>query len=132
MPLRSSADSSTFSPLLPTPTVSRICTTCPEKPHCGNCGVPFMNSTTSFDFTSLSMNCSMLIFASFCGMSFEGRQPVNTTVMYVLQTVVHPKQNGGELACRASAPDGPIHLIAPDGHGISLRVVSQGGFFPGW
>jgi hypothetical protein len=26
-----------------------------------------MNSTTSFDFTSLSMNCSMLIFASFCG-----------------------------------------------------------------
>src|ERR1700761_6851605 len=38
---------------------SRICTTWPEKPHCGNCGVPFMNSTTSFAFTSLSMNCSM-------------------------------------------------------------------------
>src|SRR6266513_2924510 len=48
---------------------SRICTTCPEKPHCGNCGVPFMNSTTSFDFTSLSINCSMLIFASFCGVA---------------------------------------------------------------
>src|SRR5258705_4702060 len=45
---------------------SRICTTWPEKPHCGNCGVPFMNSTTSFAFTSLSMNCSMLILASFC------------------------------------------------------------------
>src|SRR5581483_54694 len=44
---------------------SRICTTCPENPHCGNCGVPFMNSTTSFDFTSLSMNCSMLISLSF-------------------------------------------------------------------
>src|ERR1700733_3329024 len=46
---------------------SRIWTTCPENPHCGNCGVPFMNSTTSFDFTSLSMNCSMLIFSSFWG-----------------------------------------------------------------
>src|SRR5436309_9207898 len=44
---------------------SRICTTCPEKPHCGNCGVPFINSTTSFDFTSFSMNCSMLIVVSF-------------------------------------------------------------------
>src|SRR5215470_2445001 len=38
---------------------SRICTTWPENPHCGNCGVPFMNSTTSLAFTSLSMNCSM-------------------------------------------------------------------------
>src|SRR3954453_20244593 len=41
---------------------SRICTTWPENPHCGNCGVPFMNSTTSLPFTSLSMNCSMLMF----------------------------------------------------------------------
>src|SRR6185503_3614596 len=38
---------------------SRICTTWPENPHIGNCGVPFMNSTTSFAFTSLSMNCSI-------------------------------------------------------------------------
>jgi hypothetical protein len=44
---------------------SRICTTWPENPHCGNCGVPFMNSTTSLAFTSLSINFSMLIFASF-------------------------------------------------------------------
>src|SRR5580704_11343524 len=51
---------------------SRIWTTCPENPHCGNCGVPFMNSTTSFDFTSLSMNCSMLIFASFWGVPAGG------------------------------------------------------------
>src|SRR5215213_12000776 len=65
MPLRSSADSRTLRPLYPTPTWSRICTTWPEKPHCGNCGVPFMNKTTSFDFTSFSMNFSMLIFASF-------------------------------------------------------------------
>src|SRR5882724_80454 len=44
---------------------SRICTTWPENPHCGNCGVPFMNSTTSLDFTSLSMNCSMLMVSSY-------------------------------------------------------------------
>src|SRR6266404_3836720 len=58
-----------------------ICTTCPEKPHCGNCGVPFMNSTTSFDFTSLSMNCSMLIFTSFCLLrhSPSGTGPINPT-----------------------------------------------------
>src|SRR6516164_11233175 len=38
-----------------------ICTTCPEKPHIGNCGVPFMNSTTSLLLTSFSMNCSIAI-----------------------------------------------------------------------
>src|SRR5690242_5685131 len=74
MPLRSSADSRTLSPLYGTPTWSRICTTCPENPHCGNCGVPFMNSTTSFDFTSVSMNCSMLIFASFLGRAAHHNQ----------------------------------------------------------
>src|SRR5665647_50858 len=57
MPSRSSAFSSTLRPLYVTPRWSRICTTWPENPHCGNCGVPFMNSTTSFAFTSLSMNC---------------------------------------------------------------------------
>src|SRR5215470_2293205 len=45
---------------------SRICTTWPEKPHIGNCGVPFMNSTTSFDLTSLSMNWSMLMICLVC------------------------------------------------------------------
>src|SRR4030081_3699791 len=42
----------------------KICTTWPEKPHCGNCGVPFMNSTTSLFFTSLSMNCSIAMMSS--------------------------------------------------------------------
>src|SRR6266478_585725 len=59
MPWRSSSESSTLRPLYGTPRWSRICTTWPEKPHIGNCGVPFMNSTTSLAFTSLSMNCSM-------------------------------------------------------------------------
>src|SRR5262245_2571192 len=59
MPFRMSSDSSTLMPLYATPRWSRICTTWPEKPHIGNCGVPFMNSTTSFAFTSLSMNCSI-------------------------------------------------------------------------
>src|SRR5216684_4353021 len=62
---------------------SRICTTWPEKPHCGNCGVPFMNSTTSFDFTSWSMNCSMLIFASFCGTAFRLASALNPTLSYM-------------------------------------------------
>src|SRR5207253_6549263 len=30
-----------------------------ENPHIGNCGLPFMNSTTSLLFTSLSMNWLM-------------------------------------------------------------------------
>ncbi len=38
-----------------TPRCERICTTAAEKPHCGNTGVPFMNSTTGLPFTSSSM-----------------------------------------------------------------------------
>ena len=59
---------------------------------------PHMNSTTSFDFTSLSMNCSMLIL-----LPFGARSPLQLGVtdqfipsnpillIYVAQTVVHPK-----------------------------------------
>src|SRR5215467_3604950 len=61
MPFRMSSDSSTLMPLYATPRWSRIWTTWPENPHIGNCGVPFMNSTTSLPLTSLSMNCSMAI-----------------------------------------------------------------------
>src|SRR5262252_2852652 len=61
MPFRMSSDSSTLMPLYATPRWSRIWTTWPENPHIGNCGVPFMNSTTSLDFTSLLMNWSMAI-----------------------------------------------------------------------
>src|SRR5215210_1772595 len=68
MPCRRSSDSNTFSPLYGTPRWSKICTTWPENPHIGNCGVPFMNSTTSLLFSSLSMNCSiaMDVLASSC------------------------------------------------------------------
>src|SRR5215475_1432122 len=79
MPLRSSADSRTFSPLYGTPTWSRICTTWPENPHCGNCGVPFMNSTTSLPLTSLSIHCSMLISRPFAKLFWprpRGQPPV--------------------------------------------------------
>src|SRR5580700_4981952 len=89
---------------------SRIWTTWPENPHCGNCGVPFMNSTTSFDFTSLSMNCSMLISSSF----WAGDAPTRAirrltpaapaTPIYVPQTIVHPKQIGARLACCGAFP----------------------------
>src|SRR5258705_12746149 len=42
-----------------------------------------MNSTTSFDFTSWSMNCSMLIFASFCGTTFRPASALNPTLSYM-------------------------------------------------
>src|ERR1700755_1327792 len=42
-----------------------------------------MNSTTSFDFTSLSMNCSMLIFASFRLSSSGRHQPVKPDTAYI-------------------------------------------------
>src|SRR5215471_1507325 len=51
---------------------SRICTTWPENPHWGNCGVPFMNSTTSLPFTSLSIHCSMLIAHPFARRAAAG------------------------------------------------------------
>src|SRR5580704_11798353 len=105
---------------------SRIWTTCPENPHCGNCGVPFMNSTTSFDFTSLSINCSMLILASFCGIAFRaGIGPVTPdTAIYVPQTVVHPKQNGGELACRGPGPPA-LPGARPQAGGHHYRVTER-------
>src|SRR5215470_3857206 len=107
---------------------SRICTTWPEKPHCGNCGVPFMKRTTSFDFTSLSMNCSMLIFVSLfrqapCGLAFPGRSlthPCNPILpLYVAQTVGRPKQNGEELICAIGSADGPA---AGHGHRLTAPI----------
>src|SRR3954447_2888897 len=63
MPSRMSWSSSTFTPLNGTPMWFRIWTTWPEKPHIGNCGVPFMKSTTSSDFTSVSMRVLVSVMA---------------------------------------------------------------------
>src|SRR5437016_2124082 len=41
------------------------CTGSDLKPHIGDCGVPFMNSTTLLLLTSFSMNLSMLMALSF-------------------------------------------------------------------
>src|SRR5690606_19597478 len=47
MPWRTSGSSSTLTvAMLSTPQAFRIWMARPEKPHCGNCAVPFMNSTT--------------------------------------------------------------------------------------
>ena len=40
-----------------TPQAFRIWIARPEKPHIGNCAVPFMNSTTGLPFTRVSMRC---------------------------------------------------------------------------
>ena len=37
--------------------VGAICTARPEKPHCGNCGVPFMYSATGWLVTCSLMTC---------------------------------------------------------------------------
>src|SRR5437763_2217171 len=78
MPFRSSSFSSTLRPLYGTPRWSRICTTWAENPHIGNCGLPFMNSTTSLLFTSLSMNWLM-------AMAFSFRAQVVRTVVLTLK-----------------------------------------------
>src|SRR5208283_519349 len=53
----------------------RICTTCIEKPHCGACGVPFMNSTTSALSISLLMRALVSLISlvlSFGGQGSDG------------------------------------------------------------
>src|SRR5450830_2183095 len=58
MPARISSSSSTlmvFRVLGSTPQAFKIWMARPEKPHWGKLALPFMNSTTSLDFTSSSM-----------------------------------------------------------------------------
>src|SRR5437016_3022024 len=54
MPCRSSGSLSTSKLLNFTPKSVRICTTAAENPHCGNTGVPYMNSTASLELISLA------------------------------------------------------------------------------
>src|ERR1700719_3969291 len=89
MPPRRSSFSSTLRPLYGTPRWSRICTTWPEKPHIGNCGVPFMNSTTSLPFSSLSMNCSIdiaVILPGAAGYPSRATLTLSRSRIYVAQT----------------------------------------------
>src|SRR5688500_19480934 len=56
MPWRISASARTLTVCSScTPQALRTCTARAEKPHCGNCGVPFMNSTTGCDVTCCLM-----------------------------------------------------------------------------
>src|SRR5260221_2562663 len=55
MPWRRLGSVSTSMPLNLTPRWVSTWTTAAEKPHCGNTGVPFMNSTTSL----LEISCLM-------------------------------------------------------------------------
>src|SRR5882672_7967807 len=119
---------------------SRICTTWPEKPHCGNCGVPFMNSTTSFDFTSWSMNCSMLIFASFCGTTFRPASALNPTLsyMYPKPLCIQSKLGGSwyaphRLSEGRATPRNPLpaSITGPGGFYPGLEPLSRTGYLPG-
>jgi hypothetical protein len=47
-----------------TPQALRIWIARPEKPHIGKLALPFMNKTTSLDFTRLSMRCWVSLISS--------------------------------------------------------------------
>src|SRR5438105_6847042 len=70
---------------------SRICTTWPENPHIGNCGVPFMNSTTSLALTSFSMNCSI---AMECLLFRRPRVSARRTPSRAICSVAGPRAQG--------------------------------------
>src|SRR6476646_7440088 len=55
MPWRTSMSCSTSTLSKSAPQCSRMATARLEKPHCGNSGVPFMNSTTSWSLTIWQM-----------------------------------------------------------------------------
>src|SRR5260370_27633182 len=58
MPWRISASASTLTLANScTPQALSTCTAREEKPHCGNCGVPFMKSTTRLPVTCSLMRC---------------------------------------------------------------------------
>src|SRR5260221_6346455 len=63
MPWRISGSSSTLTVnSLSTPQAFRICTALAEKPHCGNCGVPFMYRTTGLPVTCCLMrSCASIL-----------------------------------------------------------------------
>src|ERR1043166_7740694 len=65
MPWRTSGAFSTSTALNFTPTFDRICPTAAENPHCGNTGVPFMNSTTALDAMSLAIRSWVVSRISF-------------------------------------------------------------------
>src|ERR1700759_492729 len=77
-----------------------------------------MNSTTSFDFTSFSMNCSMLIFASFVARP-EGRGwPVKSGGWHICT----PKP----LSIQSKMP-GSWHAVpSPGGHGGAPAATRPG------
>src|SRR5579864_519810 len=64
MPWRISGSVRTLTPLNLTPSSERMFTTAAENPHCGKTGVPFMNTTTSFEAMSAAIrSCAGLDMA---------------------------------------------------------------------
>src|SRR5713226_8692715 len=63
MPRRISGSSSTLTvKTSSTPQAFRICTALAEKPHCGNCGVPFIYRTTGLPVTCCLMrSCASML-----------------------------------------------------------------------
>src|SRR5260221_2375958 len=63
MPWRISGSSSTLTVnSFSTPQAFRICTAFAEKPHCGNCGVPFIYRTTGLPVTCCLMrSCASML-----------------------------------------------------------------------
>src|ERR1700739_1641314 len=98
-----------------------------------------MNSTTSFDFTSLSINCSMLIllpFRALCPLAAypSGRLRHSRSnpalPSYGAPTGVHPKQNADALTCKEWAGQASVRplLGRPDDTDSCLgRLLSRHG-----
>src|SRR5882757_6477355 len=88
-----------------------------------------MNSTTSFDFTSLSMNCSMLIFASFCGTApGPSSAPLNPTLSHICtpnRWTTKVKWEGAAMRAARSA-----HLSQGRPWADGTNIITRGGFFP--
>src|SRR5690606_7314978 len=75
---RTSGSASTFTVWMPVaPAALSTSTVRLEKPHIGNCGVPFMNSTTGWFSTSALMRSSGVITQLLCGGVRDGAPPEN-------------------------------------------------------
>ena len=89
-----------------------------EKPHCGNSGVPFMNSTTSLLFTISSMRLlhrSSFVSCGRCSLKLQR-----------MQFSAHPAAERGIDALVLPDPRHPREGRAHDPGGIMIAVAAQG------
>src|SRR5258708_4833417 len=114
MPWRRSASVRILTPWNLTPSWLSTSTTAAEKPHCGNTGVPFMNSSTSFLPISSRMRSNT---------SLMSETPEDLTLNIGRSGLL---RHGGELECVENAAHPAAqraidHLVLLD-----LRLAGEG------